>query len=393
MAVVEFRDVDIIFGGTPAPALALLDQGADREKILAETGNVLGVAGASLSVEAGEICVLMGLSGSGKSTLLRAVNGLNKVTRGKVLVEHEGNQINLPECDAVTLRHLRMHRISMVFQQFALLPWRTVSENVGFGLELRGVGKRERNRIVEEKLELVQLDQWKDKFVHELSGGMQQRVGLARAFATDADILLMDEPFSALDPLIRNRLQDELLELQERMHKTIIFVSHDLDEALKIGNKIAIMDQARIVQYDEAEEIVRNPANKYVADFVGHMNPLNVLKGRTLMTLTENIPRNDGELLLDRAGYCRLKIDEVSTILSGTSNGQPSEIISYTGPESIAGIEYNQFVTAPADIMLRDVIEIRRRSGSPVLFVVDGKLIGMIGDDEIFEGFLNLQGN
>ncbi|WP_288903496.1 choline ABC transporter ATP-binding protein [uncultured Sneathiella sp.] len=391
MAVVEFRDVDIIFGSNPAPALTLLDQGADRENILTETGNVLGVAGASLSVEAGEICVLMGLSGSGKSTLLRAVNGLNKVTRGKVLVEHEGRQINLPECDAVTLRYLRMHRISMVFQQFALLPWRTVSENVGFGLELRGVSKRERNRIVEEKLELVQLDQWKDKFVHELSGGMQQRVGLARAFATDADILLMDEPFSALDPLIRNRLQDELLQLQERMHKTIIFVSHDLDEALKIGNKIAIMDQARIVQYDTAEEIVRNPANKYVADFVGHMNPLNVLKGRTLMTTTDKIPRRAEELILDRAGYCRLKIDEKSAILSATSNGEPSEIISFSGPEGIEGIQYNQFVTAPADIMLRDVIEIRRRSGSPVLFVEEGKLIGMIGDDEIFEGFLNLQ--
>ncbi len=393
MAVVEFRDVDIIFGGNTGPALTLLDQGAGREKILEETGNVLGVAGASLAVNAGEICVLMGLSGSGKSTLLRAVNGLNKVTRGQVLIEHNGQQINLPDCDAGTLRHLRMHRISMVFQQFALLPWRTVSENVGFGLELRGVGKRERSRIVEEKLELVQLDQWKNKFVHELSGGMQQRVGLARAFATDADILLMDEPFSALDPLIRNRLQDELLQLQERMHKTIIFVSHDLDEALKIGNKIAIMDQARIVQYDSAEEIVRNPANKYVADFVGHMNPLNVLKGRTLMTSTENIPQREGELFLDRAGYCRLKIDEALSILSATSNGQPSKIVPYAGPDDIAGIEYDQFVTASADIMLRDVIEIRRCSGSPVLFVEDGKLIGMIGDDEIFEVFLNLQGS
>ena len=389
MAVVEFRAVDIIFGKSSETALELLDQGADREQILTQTGSVLGVAGASLAVEAGEICVLMGLSGSGKSTLLRAVNGLNKVSRGEVLVEHEGQQINLPETDAATLRHLRMHRISMVFQQFALLPWRTVAENVGFGLELRGIGKRERSRIVEEKLELVQLDQWKDKFVHELSGGMQQRVGLARAFATDADILLMDEPFSALDPLIRNRLQDELLELQQKMKKTIIFVSHDLDEALKIGNKIAIMDQAKIVQYDTAEEIVRNPANEYVADFVGHMNPLNVLRGQTLMTSVENIPMHEGELFLDRAGYCRLKIDDVSTILSATSNGQPSKIVPYDGSENFQEIEYDQFVTAPADIMLRDVIEIRRRSGSPVLFVENNKLVGMIGDDEIFEGFLN----
>ncbi|MEX0582219.1 MAG: ATP-binding cassette domain-containing protein, partial [Sneathiella sp.] len=309
--------------------------------------------------------------------------------RGDVLVEHEGEQINLATCDRATLRHLRMHRISMVFQQFALLPWRTVAENVGFGLELRGLGKRERAEIVGEKLELVQLDQWKDKFVHELSGGMQQRVGLARAFATDADILLMDEPFSALDPLIRNRLQDELLALQEKMHKTIIFVSHDLDEALKIGNKIAIMDQARIVQYDSAEEIVRNPANEYVADFVGHMNPLNVLRARSLMTPFDKIPASDDELILDRAGYCRLKLDAACLILSASSNGTPSKITSYTGPEDFPGIEYDQFVTAAPDIMLRDVIEIRRRSGSPVLFIENGKFIGMIGDDEIFEGFLN----
>ncbi|USG61828.1 choline ABC transporter ATP-binding protein [Sneathiella marina] len=388
MAVVEFRDVDIIFGDKLPPALALLDTGADREKILAETDAVLGVAGASMTVEAGEICVLMGLSGSGKSTLLRAVNGLNKVSRGDVLVEHEGQQINLASCDAKTLRHLRMHRISMVFQQFALLPWRTVEENVGFGLELRGLAKQQRAEIVAEKLELVQLDQWKDKFVHELSGGMQQRVGLARAFATDADILLMDEPFSALDPLIRDRLQDELLALQEKMQKTIIFVSHDLDEALKIGNRIAIMDQARIVQYGEPEEIVRNPANKYVADFVGHMNPLNVLRGRTLMTAVADIPTQSDELLLDRAGYCRLKLDHQGCPAFATSNGIASQIVSYNEKTGVGSLVDTNFATASPDIMLREVIEIRHKTGSPVLFVENGQLVGMIGDDEIFEGFL-----
>jgi glycine betaine/proline transport system ATP-binding protein len=388
MAVVEFRNVDIIFGDELASALALLDNGADREKILAETDAVLGVAGASMAVEAGEICVLMGLSGSGKSTLLRAVNGLNKVSRGDVLVEHEGQQINLASCDAKTLRHLRMHRISMVFQQFALLPWRTVEENVGFGLELRGLGKQQRAAIVAEKLELVQLDQWKDKFVHELSGGMQQRVGLARAFATDADILLMDEPFSALDPLIRNRLQDELLALQEKMQKTIIFVSHDLDEALKIGNRIAIMDQAHIVQYGEPEEIVRNPANEYVADFVGHMNPLNVLRGRTLMTATADIPTQGNELLLDRAGYCRLKLDNQGRPDSATSNGIASQIVSYDKETGIDPLVDTNFAKASPDIMLREVIEVRHKTGSPVLFVENDQLVGMIGDDEIFEGFL-----
>lgn len=389
MAVVEFRHVDIIFGDNIDPALSLLDKGADREQILAETDTVLGVADASIAVDAGEICVLMGLSGSGKSTLLRAVNGLNKISRGEVLISHEGEQINISNCDATTLRHLRMHRISMVFQQFALLPWRTVEENVGFGLELRGVSKRERKEITAEKLQLVQLEQWKDKFVHELSGGMQQRVGLARAFATDADILLMDEPFSALDPLIRNRLQDELLELQEKMQKTIIFVSHDLDEALKIGNKIAIMDQARIVQYGEPEDIVRNPANEYVADFVSHMNPLNVLKGRTLMTATSDIPKIGDALKLDRTGYWQLAISDDQVPVSAKYNGIEADIVAYETGDDVGLIEDNQFVMASPDIMLREVIEIRHKSCSPVLFVENGKLVGMIGDDEIFKGFLH----
>ncbi len=249
---------------------------------------MLGAADASIAIDEGEICVLMGLSGSGKSTLVRAVNGLNKVTRGQVLVHDGENIIDVANCDAPTLRRLRMNHIAMVFQQFALLPWRTVEENVGLGLELRGMSKDERRAIVAEKLKLVGLDRWKDKYAHELSGGMQQRVGLARAFATDADILLMDEPFSALDPLIREHLQDELLELQRRLKKTIIFVSHDLDEALKLGTHIAIMDGGRIVQYGEPEAIVLQPANAYVAEFVAHMNPLNVLRGGSLMTPLSN---------------------------------------------------------------------------------------------------------
>ncbi len=388
MAVVEFRDVDIIFGEKPQQALALLDRGADREAILEQTGNVLGAAGASLAIEQGEICVLMGLSGSGKSTLLRAVNGLNQVTRGDVLVHDGEAMINVAACDATTLRRLRMNHIAMVFQQFALLPWRTVEENVGLGLELRGMAKAERDAVVGEKLELVGLDQWKDKYAHELSGGMQQRVGLARAFATEADILLMDEPFSALDPLIRDHLQDELLELQRRLKKTIIFVSHDLDEALKIGSHIAIMEGGHIVQYGEPEEIVLAPANQYVADFVAHMNPINVLRGRSLMTPVGEIERQSEALRLDWSGHHLMTLDASGAPVAVTVEGRPGRLLTYDADMALAEIGRDAVVAAPPDIRMRQVLEIRHTTCSPVALVENGKLIGVVGDDEIYRGIL-----
>ncbi len=270
---VTFNNVSIIFGNRPEQALFLVDHGKTRDEIGAATGLVLGVANASLSIEEGEILVLMGLSGSGKSTLLRAVNGLAPVVRGDVSVATANGPVNPYGCSARSLRDLRMHTVSMVFQQFALLPWRSVADNVGFGLELAGVAEAERKKRVGEQLELVNLTKWADRKVNELSGGMQQRVGLARAFATGAPMLLMDEPFSALDPLIRTRLQDELLEFQRRLKRTILFVSHDLDEAFRIGNRIAIMEGGRIIQCGTPQDIVKNPADQYVADFVQHMNP------------------------------------------------------------------------------------------------------------------------
>lgn len=281
--VIRIDRVSIIFGRKPEKALGLADRGADRASIQAETGNILGVHDCSLEIAEGEIVVLMGLSGSGKSTLLRAINRLNPISRGAVSVRSNGKQINVGQAGAAELKQLRTHSVSMVFQQFALLPWRTVAENVGFGLELSGIARKEREQKVREQLTLVGLADWAERTVGELSGGMQQRVGLARAFATGAPILLMDEPFSALDPLIRNRLQDELLDLQSRLQKTIIFVSHDLDEAMKLGNRIAIMEGGRIVQCGTAQEILLNPANDYVADFVTHMNPLAVLTAGDVM--------------------------------------------------------------------------------------------------------------
>ncbi|MDH3970160.1 MAG: choline ABC transporter ATP-binding protein [Rhodospirillales bacterium] len=388
MPAVQFRDVDIIFGKTPEAALELLDGGAGRDEILEATGNVLGVAGASIAIEEGEICVLMGLSGSGKSTLLRAVNGLNKVTRGEVLVEDGGSVIDVASCDQGTLRRLRMSRIAMVFQQFALLPWRTVQENVGLGLELRGMAKAERDAIVKDKLKLVALDQWKDKYAHELSGGMQQRVGLARAFATDADILLMDEPFSALDPLIRTHLQDELLELQRRLRKTIIFVSHDLDEALKIGSHIAIMEGGHIVQYGEPEAIVLEPANEYVAEFVAHMNPLNVLRGGSLMTPLEALARDGDAVLLDRDGRFRVTLDGRGAPSAVTLDGRSGRLTAYQPDMDREALDAVALITAPTDMSMRAAIELLQATGHPVALVEDGRLVGVCGDDEIYRGIL-----
>jgi glycine betaine/proline transport system ATP-binding protein len=294
-AALEFRNVDILFApkaagrraasAAIAQALASLDAGGKRSDIAEQTGVVVGVANASLSVERGEISVLMGLSGSGKSTLLRAANGLNRVTRGQVLVKDADTTVDIgARCDPVTLRRIRRLRIAMVFQQFGLLPWRTVRDNVGFGLELRGEPLEERRRIIDEQLELVGLAQWGERYCSELSGGMQQRVGLARAFATNPDILLMDEPFSALDPLIRRKLQDELLALQARVKKTILFVSHDLDEALKLGDRVTILEGGRIVQTGTAQDIIERPADEYVAEFVRHVNPRTAIKGITPVT-------------------------------------------------------------------------------------------------------------
>lgn len=283
MTAITLDNVSIIFGKKPAAALAMADQGATRSHIQAKTNQVLGVHNCSLDVAEGEIVVLMGLSGSGKSTLLRAINYLNPITRGSVIVNSGGRTVDVSKANAATLRQLRKQCVSMVFQQFGLLPWRTVEENVGFGLELAGVPKNERTAAVRQQLELVNLGDWAKRKVGELSGGMQQRVGLARAFATGAPILLMDEPFSALDPLIRTRLQDELLGLQARLQKTIVFVSHDLDEAMKIGNRIAILEGGRIIQCGTPQEILLNPANDYVAEFVAHMNPLGVLRVGDIM--------------------------------------------------------------------------------------------------------------
>lgn len=320
-SAVIFDRVSIVFGDNPDLALPLMDRGMSRSDIQSQTGQILGVHDCSLTVAEGEILVLMGLSGSGKSTLLRGVNALNPVVRGEVRVLDGDKMVSVTRATPDSLRHLRLSRIAMVFQQFGLLPWRSVRDNVGLGLELAGQTPDQRRPLVDAQLALVNLTQWADRKVGELSGGMQQRVGLARAFVTQAPILLMDEPFSALDPLIRARLQDELLDLQAKLKRTIIFVSHDLDEAFKLGNRIALMEGGRIVQIGTAREIIANPVSDYVAEFVAHMNPLGVLTARDVM--------ERGETTADAAVDAELPVKQVMSLLSKgvdqlavTENGQ-----------------------------------------------------------------------
>jgi len=389
-AAVEFQNVDILFARQPGregrksttAALAALDAGGTRTEIQNKFGVIVGVAGASLRVARGEISVLMGLSGSGKSTLLRAANGLNPVTRGHVLIRDGDSAIDVASCDAAQMRRVRRERVAMVFQQFGLLPWRTVRENVGFGLELRGDDSAKRRGIVDEKLELVGLSQWAERYVSELSGGMQQRVGLARAFATDADILLMDEPFSALDPLIRGKLQDELLALQERVKKTILFVSHDLDEALRLGDRISILQNGRIIQTGTAEDIVLKPADDYVAEFVRHMNPLDVLTGAMIMNERANMTGDAGSLWLDDRRRYRLSMGPSDEALDLHLDGVPHALRHVHDDAGIAGLEPGMAV-APASFSLQSIIRLRQSTGHPVLLSEGGRIIGVCSEAEI----------
>jgi len=282
MASVSIENVSVIFGRDKR-ALKLADKGLSRDVIKQKTGAVLGAHNCSAEVGEGQTLVLIGLSGSGKSTLLRTVNGLAKPARGQVILRHGGQSYCINALRRHELYQVRTHLVSMVFQQFGLLPWRSVADNVGLGLEIAGVARAKARGIIMAQLELVGLEKWADVPVSSLSGGMQQRVGLARAFATGAPVLLMDEPFSALDPLIRKRLQGELLELQKQFRKTVIFVSHDMEEAIRMGDRIALMEDGRIVQTGTPKEIILSPAAPLVERFVRDINPLSFLTAADIM--------------------------------------------------------------------------------------------------------------
>jgi glycine betaine/proline transport system ATP-binding protein len=280
MSKIKIEKLTKIFGPRPAQALRMLDQGASNADIREKTRHAVGVADVSFEVKEGELLVVMGLSGSGKSTLIRCLNRLNEPTRGHIFVDGE----DITGYDRDQLLKFRQRKISMVFQHFALFPHRSIVENAAYGLEIQGVEPQERHRRAVEALELVGLKGWENASPGQLSGGMQQRVGLARALAVAPDILLMDEAFSALDPLIRRDMQHELISLQERMKKTIVFITHDLDEALQIGDRIVLMKDGRVVQIGSPEEILNNPANAYVERFVENVDMSRVLTARSVMT-------------------------------------------------------------------------------------------------------------
>jgi glycine betaine/proline transport system ATP-binding protein len=303
---------------------------------------------------------------------------------------HDGqSEIDVASCNEETLRRVRRNRVSMVFQQFALMPWLTVRDNVGFGLDIRGIPKADRDRLVDDKIKLVRLGQFAEKHPHELSGGMQQRVGLARSFATEASILLMDEPFSALDPLIREHLQDELMELQRALKKTIVFVSHDLDEALKIGTRIAIMEAGKVVQFGIPEEIILNPVNDYVRQFVASMNPLTVLKGGTLMRPVTDLAREPGSTLiqLDRAGKCRCRLDKDGKPTDLLVNGKPGQFLRYATDLSLERLGDNVMICGTPVTPMRAAVMVRQQTKRPlVLLDDDGVLLGVVGEQEIYRG-------
>nr|WP_218960990.1 glycine betaine/L-proline ABC transporter ATP-binding protein [Companilactobacillus suantsaicola] len=303
---VEVKNLTKIFGKRIAKAKELSSQGKDKSEILKETGATVGVDRADFKIYDGEIFVIMGLSGSGKSTLVRMINRLIEPTDGEVLIDGE----NLMKMDKKKLREVRRKKMSMVFQNFGLLPNRTILENAEYGLEIQGVDKDTREKKAKDALETVGITGYNDEYPDQLSGGMQQRVGLARALANDPEILLMDEAFSALDPLNRTDMQDQLLDIQERLHKTIIFISHDLNEALKIGDRIMIMKDAKVIQTGTPEDILTHPANEYVENFIENVDRSKVLTAGNVMIrpMTINIEKAGPRLTLNM-----MKANEVST--------------------------------------------------------------------------------
>lgn len=379
MPVIKVEHLTKIFGKRPKEALKLLEEGYSKEEILKETGNTVGVNQATFEVEEGEIFVIMGLSGSGKSTLIRLINRLIDPTSGNVFVDGK----NLSKMSKEELRQIRREKLSMVFQRFALFPFRTVLENAEYGLEIQGIEKAEREKKAKEALELVGLGGYINQYPSQLSGGMQQRVGLARALANDPEVLLMDEAFSALDPLIRKEMQDELLDLQERMKKTIIFITHDLDEALRIGDRIALMKDGSIVQVGTPEEILVNPANEYVEKFVEDVDRSKVLTAEHIMKRPEtiNIEKHGPRVALERMreeGLSSIYVVDRQRNLKGYITADDASDAKKRDVKGLHAILRTDVPQVSLDTSMQDIFDLIHDSPVPIAVVEEGKLRGII---------------
>jgi glycine betaine/proline transport system ATP-binding protein len=379
MPVIEVKGLSKVFGKNVKDSLKLLDEGKTKEEILQVTGDTVGVNRASFEVNQGEIFVIMGLSGSGKSTLIRLINRLIEPTEGSVMIDGE----DLAQMDKNDLRRVRREKLSMVFQNFGLFPFRTILENAEYGLEVQGIPKEERAKKAKEALEMVGLGNYVDQYPNQLSGGMQQRVGLARALANDPEVLLMDEAFSALDPLIRKDMQDELLELQDSMHKTIIFITHDLDEALRIGDRIALMKDGSIVQVGTPEEILTNPANEYVERFVEDVDRSKVLTAAHIMHRPEtvNIEKHGPRVALERMreeGLSSIYVVDGHRNLKGYVTADDASDARKKDIKDLNEILRTDVPKVPLDKPMQEIIEIIYDTPVPIAVVDGEKLKGII---------------
>jgi len=387
VSVIEVKDLSKVFGRNTRQALKLLDDGLSKEEILKKTGNTVGVNRASFSVEAGEIFVIMGLSGSGKSTLIRLVNRLIEPTEGNITIDGE----DLSKMDKNSLRQVRREKLSMVFQNFALFPYRTILANAEYGLEIQNVPKEERRTKAKEALEMVGLGGYLHQTPSQLSGGMQQRVGLARALANDPEVLLMDEAFSALDPLIRKEMQDELIALQASMKKTILFITHDLDEALRLGDRIALMKDGSIVQIGTPEEILVKPANDYVEKFVEDVDRSKILTAQHIMKRPEtiNIDRHGPRVALERMraeGLSSILVVDSQQNLKGYVTADDALEARNQDVRSVDEILKTDIHRVGKDKAMNDIFNIIHDSTTPVAVIDDEKLVGIIVRGAVIAG-------
>lgn len=390
---VKVNHLTKIFGKKTKPALEMIRANKSKTEILEKTGATVGVYDVNFEVEEGEIFVIMGLSGSGKSTLIRLLNRLIEPTSGNIYIDGQ----DISSLDKEGLREVRRNKMSVVFQNFGLFPHRTILENTEYGLEIRGVPKEERQAKAEKALENSSLIAFKDQLPSQLSGGMQQRVGLARALANDPEILLMDEAFSALDPLIRREMQDELLDLQENVKKTIIFITHDLNEALRIGDRIALMKDGQIMQIGTGEEILTNPANEYVRTFVEDVDRSKVLTAQNIMVpaLTTNIEIDGPTVALKR-----MRQEEVSMLLAVDKKRQLKGVVraekaleARKNGTSLVECVDPEIQTIDKDMLVNDIFPLIYDAQTPLAVTDNGKLLGVVIRGSVLEALAETEVN